>query len=124
MRLSPKFIPFLFFLFLESCDVDTSGCEKNCDIQLSTCLLVAVNSGAANQSLAVPFICYQICDTCKDNCKVRTSSGGSNRIGSRSTGSGSRGGGGGSGSGSGGGGSGGGSGGHGGGGHGGGGIVF
>ncbi|WP_167882473.1 hypothetical protein [Leptospira gomenensis] len=117
-----RLFPFLLFLFLQSCEVDTSGCEKNCDIQFSTCLLVAVNNGTANQSSAVPFICYQICDNCKDNCKVRNSSGGNNRTGTRSTGSGSgsRGGG----NGGGGGGSGGGSGGHGGGGHGGGGIVF
>ncbi|PJZ56173.1 hypothetical protein, partial [Leptospira barantonii] len=71
------FLPGILVLFFESCTIDTSGCEKNCDNQLSTCLLVAVNTGTANQSIAIPFVCYQICENCKDNCRVRTSSGSS-----------------------------------------------
>lgn len=67
-----------FRIFLEYCKIDTSGCEKNCEAQLSICLLAAINS----ESSAVPFLCYQVCDTCKDNCRLKTSSGngsGSNR---------------------------------------------
>lgn len=56
--------------------MDTSGCEKNCEAQLSICLLAAINS----ESSAVPLLCYQVCDTCKDNCRLKTSSGsGANR---------------------------------------------
>ncbi|WP_080634574.1 hypothetical protein [Leptospira weilii] len=101
MKLMRYFLSGILFLFFESCTVDTSGCEKNCEIQLSTCLLVAVNSGTANQSFTVPFVCYQVCDLCKDNCRVKTSSGGgvgsvrrgSSNGGGRSSGGGGSGGG-------------------------------
>ncbi|EMK03772.1 hypothetical protein LEP1GSC166_3086 [Leptospira kirschneri] len=43
---------------------------------MSICLLAAINS----ESSAVPLLCYQVCDTCKDNCRLKTSSGsGANR---------------------------------------------
>ncbi|WP_081605134.1 hypothetical protein [Leptospira alstonii] len=77
MKLVRYLLPGIIALFFEFCTVDTSGCEKNCEIQLSTCLLVAVNSGTQNQSMAVPFVCYQVCETCKENCRVKTSSGSS-----------------------------------------------
>ncbi|WP_025180204.1 hypothetical protein [Leptospira interrogans] len=78
MKYTRYFLPIIFVFFLEYCKIDTSGCEKNCEAQLSICLLAAINS----ESSAVPFLCYQVCDTCKDNCRLKTSSGngsGSNR---------------------------------------------
>ncbi|KXZ23794.1 MULTISPECIES: hypothetical protein [Leptospira] len=76
MKFAHYFLLIIFIFFLEHCKMDTSGCEKNCEAQLSICLLAAINS----ESSAVPLLCYQVCDTCKDNCRLKTSSGsGANR---------------------------------------------
>ncbi|OOV40116.1 hypothetical protein B1J93_19850 [Leptospira kirschneri serovar Pomona] len=86
MKFAHYFLLIIFIFFLEHCKMDTSGCEKNCEAQLSICLLAAINS----ESSAVPLLCYQVCDTCKDNCRLKTSSGsGANRGSGTRTGGGS-----------------------------------
>ncbi|XDD50079.1 hypothetical protein AB3N59_17210 [Leptospira sp. WS92.C1] len=119
MKTLKYILPGMIVILFESCTMDTERCEKNCNQDLSICLLVAANSGDTNQSsVAISFLCYQLCEGCKDNCGTGTS-----RSSSRTSSRGGSGGGGrSSGGGSGDGGSSGG-GGHGGGGHGGGGII-
>ncbi|WP_081099814.1 hypothetical protein [Leptospira noguchii] len=68
------FLLGVLMLLFGSCASNTTSCEKNCEIQLSTCLLLSTDSQSGNRSAAVPFLCYQMCDTCKDNCRLRTSS--------------------------------------------------